>query len=110
MSNSEQHIPDKRDPQEVLFIAETTLPAGEVRLHKDVGKGLTRTLKEVKEDWDIVMVQVSHIISDTEAKIEQKKFKLDEITISLGFNAKGKLAFIAEAGIEASVSIKFTKG
>ncbi|MFH9002063.1 hypothetical protein ACH4E5_02250 [Streptomyces afghaniensis] len=36
-------------------------------------------------------------------------FKVQEVTAKLGLSAKGGLAFIAEAGIEASIEVKFSR-
>jgi len=110
MTNPEQHTSKPRDPKKVLFVGGVALAPGEVNLHRDLGGDLTRSLEEVKEDWNVVMQQVAEIISGTDAKgLAKSGYQFGEINISLGFNAKGKLAFIAEAGVEASVSITFTK-
>lgn len=82
---------------------------GEVQLHKNSGNTLTRKVSQVKEDWNTVMKQVSVIVSDTDVEMSETGYSLNEITISLGFNATGKLAFIAEAGVEASIEITFTR-
>ena len=49
------------------------------------------------------------MVSGTDDRVTAAGYELSEVNISLGFNAKGKLAFIAEAGVEASVSIVFKR-
>jgi len=100
------------DDQVVLFQrGNTPLQPGEVQLHglKEFASRLFgRSIKDVKTDWEKVSKQVAEMISSTVTQAP-KGFSLDEVTISLGFSAQGKLVFIAEAGVEASVEIKFKR-
>jgi hypothetical protein len=104
--NHKSHV----EQQDIFFVTGSTLKGPGVNLHGDTGATLTKKVIEVKEDWNAVMGQVSVIVSETDTVMSETKFVLEEITISLGFNAKGKIAFIAEAGVEASIEIKFKKG
>lgn len=70
---------------------------------------ITRKTDEVKKDFSIILQQLNYIITEADQGSEGSGFKLDEVTISLGFSAKGKIAFIAEAGVEASIEVKFTR-
>ncbi|OPY72632.1 MAG: hypothetical protein A4E64_02891 [Syntrophorhabdus sp. PtaU1.Bin058] len=101
---------EKRSKNQVLFIARETVPSvGNVELHRFKENGLTRTLKEVKDDWRVVSKQVIELVEETEREASGKKYRLDQVTVGLGFNAKGKLAFLAEAGVEASVTVTFKR-
>jgi len=102
----------KKKTDEITFITRGTQPpAGTVDLHREtVGKTLTRKLSEVKDDWRIMSTHVIEMISATDTNIGKAGYSLDEVSVSLGFNAKGKLAFIAEAGVESSVTIVFKRG
>ena len=103
-------LAEVRKHDEVLFIGETKLAAGQVRLHRGgAEKELIRSLEHVKEDWKVVVGQVAEMVSGTDDRVTAAGYELSEVNISLGFNAKGKLAFIAEAGVEASVSIVFKR-
>jgi hypothetical protein len=94
----------------VLFITEsTTLKEPGVQLHNRLTNAVSKKLSEVRDDWNNAMRQVSDIVADTDSKITQSGYLLDEITISLGFTATGKVAFIAEAGVEASIAVKFKR-
>jgi hypothetical protein len=111
------HVPEdqNRDPEQVLFISGTvpeespaTTPG--IKFHKRRGISIvTRTLEEVKEDWKVVVGQVVEMVAVTGERIGVAGFELDQVEISLGFSASGKLAFIAEAGVEASVTIAFKR-
>ena len=96
-----------RDPHQVLFIQGAgALAPGAVELHRSKGDELARSLEEVKGDWNIITMQVAEIVSSTHSGLESEAgFGVDQIEISLGFSAKGKLAFIAEAGVEASIKL-----
>jgi hypothetical protein len=97
--------------RQVPFITAVVAEGPGVTLHKrSAVESVSKTVAELKTDWNEMMQSVTVIIEDTERHTKKVGFKLEEIEIGLGFNAKGKLAFIAEAGVEASVSIKFRKG
>ena len=89
----------------IYFISSgETITPGSVELHNKSTKEITRTLDEVKSDWKQMSEKISAIIAETDIKFEKDSgFKLSEIEIGLAFNAKGKIAFVAEAGAEASI-------
>lgn len=99
------------DPGIVLFQGETPLPPGGVELHslKEItGKLFGRKLEDVKADWKKVSRQVKEMMDSVVTEVP-KGFTFESIEVSLGFSAEGKLVFIAEAGIEASVSLTFKR-
>ena len=95
--------------QEMYFISSSSLTQPGFVDHKQTGSALVKKAEEIKEDWDVVITQLNFIISETEKNTVKNGFEMDEVTISLGFTAKGKIAFIAEAGVEASIEVKFKK-
>lgn len=95
----------KQEDEDIHFVVSTTIAPGTVELHK-APKEITRTLEEVRADWSHMSAQISEIIAGTDVTFEQESgFKLSEIEIGLAFNAKGKLAFLAEVGAEASIKL-----
>jgi len=95
----------------VPFVGPNKLRPGEGEAHglKDIiGSSFTRPLESVTKEVTDVMSSIQEIL----AAIKTKKplgFGLDTIDISLGFDAKGKLSFIAEGGVQATVKIIFKK-
>ncbi|HEX3472081.1 MAG TPA: hypothetical protein VHT28_12940 [Silvibacterium sp.] len=84
---------------------------GTVQLHSFgsvVDKIFGRTVDDVKADFDKVSAQLDAILANAFSKVTAG-MTLDSVEISLGFTAEGKLAFIAQAGVEASVTVTFTK-
>ncbi|MFF0289189.1 CU044_2847 family protein [Streptomyces sp. NPDC005262] len=62
-------------------------------------------LKDLQASFDKIQRQVESIM---EAQATSSHgFGITEVTAKLGISAKGGLAFIAEAGIEASIEVKF---
>lgn len=99
------------DPTIVLFQRAMTLQPGEVRLHgvKEVAERVFgRSLEDVKADWRKVTGQIREMMNAVEAEAV-RGLALDTVTVSLGFSLQGKLVFIAEAGVEASVSMTFKR-
>jgi len=100
--------------REMYFISHATLlkEPGIVE-HKSIGSGigheLSKKVDDIKNDWGRVMESLQFIIGETEKSDTNKKYVLDEITVSLGFSATGKIAFIAEAGVEASIEVTFKR-
>jgi hypothetical protein len=84
---------------------------GTVQLHSFgtvVDKIFGRTVDDVKADFDKVSAQLDAILANAFSKVTAG-MTLDTVEISLGFTAEGKLAFIAQAGVEASVTVTFKK-
>ncbi|HEV2616687.1 MAG TPA: CU044_2847 family protein [Candidatus Acidoferrales bacterium] len=86
--------------------------AGEVELHlfgsNTPGTLFGRSVGDVKKDFEKVSGQVEQILENAFTRAP-KGVRFDSVEISLGFTAKGKLAFIAEAGVQASVTVTFKR-
>ena|ERR1700733_12936020 len=97
--------------QEVEFITTPVSSGNEVFTpHSEYTQSpLRKKVGLIKEDYQVILNQIGFIIGDSDSRVRNTGFSLDEIKISLGFNAKGKLAFIAEAGVEASVEVTFKR-
>jgi len=100
------------DPGIVIFQGNKPLQPGKVELHgfvSDVtGKLFGRSLEEVKTDWRKVSNQIKEMVESVVPEIPTG-FNFDTIEVSLGFSAEGRLVFIAEVGVEASVSLTFKR-
>ena len=72
------------------------------------GKLFGRRLEDVKRDFQRVSAQIADIVEDAFSKAP-RGLSLETVEVSLGFSAAGKLAFVAEAGVEATLSVKFKK-
>jgi hypothetical protein len=104
---------DIDNPDIVLFQGEKPVPkSGSVELHlfgsDTPGTLFGRSVNDVKKDFDKVSGQVQQIL-DNAFTNPPKGVRFESVEISLGFTAKGKLAFIAEAGIETSVKVTFKR-
>ena len=62
-------------------------------------------LKDLQASFDKIQHQVESIMQAQAAS--SHGFGIAEVTAKLGISAKGGLAFVAEAGIEASIEVKF---
>ena len=99
------------DLQIVLFQGEKHFQSGQVELHSlsDLtGKLFGRNLEDVKQDWRRVSAQVGQMV-ESAASAVSKGFSFESVEVSLGFSAEGKLVFVAEAGVEATVSLTFKR-
>ena len=95
----------------VPFVGPNKLRPGEGEAHglKDIiDRSFTRSLGSVTEEVTNVMSSIQEILGNMKTKTPLG-FGIDTIDISLGFDAKGKLAFIAEGGVQATVKISFKK-
>ncbi|MBX6359892.1 CU044_2847 family protein [Pseudacidobacterium ailaaui] len=103
---------DPGDPGIVLFQGPAPVARpGTVQLHSFgsvMDKVFGRTVQDVKADFDKVSAQLDAILAGAFAKVTSG-MKMDEVEISLGFTGEGKLAFIAQAGVEASVKVTFRR-
>jgi len=100
------------DPGIVLFQGpKSLLKAGAVELQSFSGvadKIFGRSVQDVKADFDRVSGQINQMLS-TAFSQTPGGLKLDTVEIALGFSAEGKLAFIAQTGVEATVTVTFKK-
>lgn len=67
-----------------------------------------KRVDDVKADFDRIAEQMNEILQGAFSKITGD-MKMDSVEVSLGFTASGKLAFIAEAGVETSVKVTFKR-
>ena len=65
-----------------------------------------RSLDELKDEWGQMMERLNSLVAAT-AVSATDSFAVDSLEFSLGFSAKGKLVFLAEAGVEATVKLVF---
>jgi hypothetical protein len=95
---------------EVWFVTSGT-PADQpgVTLHKVGERSMARRFDDVKADWERMVGKVVTLADSTDAVSPLSNLKLTELTIELGFTATGKLAFIAEAGVAASITLTFSR-
>jgi hypothetical protein len=66
-----------------------------------------RQVADVKQDFEVRSQQLAQVLEGL--RHEVSGFELDEISIELGFSASGHLVFIAEAGINATVSVTYRR-
>ena len=99
------------DQQDVVFVtgSAATLRPGEVQVQSGTVERVIRSLGDVKKDWQLVIGQVADMIGSSDGPVAERGFRLTEVEVGLGFDARGKLAFIAEAGVEATVTVKFER-
>jgi len=96
------------DPDVVPFAGLPPALPGEFVTHSLKDKLFGRRLEDVKADWAKLSRQISAMIAAT-APVQAAGFHVETVEVSLGFTASGKLAFIAEAGVEASVTISLAR-
>jgi hypothetical protein len=96
------------DPDVVLFAGLPPAEPGDFVAHSLGDKLFGRRLEDVKADWSKISRQIGDMVGAT-APVQAAGFDVDSVEISLGFTATGKLAFIAEAGVEASVTITLAR-
>jgi hypothetical protein len=70
-------------------------------------KLFAREIEDVRADFARVSEQLGTLVSALPSSVSG--FEVDELSIELGFSASGKLVFIAEAGVEATVSVIFRR-
>ena len=95
----------------VLFQGKTKLSPGDVQLHGLASlseRVFGRKLNDVKQDWARITTQIKEMLEATSERAPSG-FALESIEVSLGFSAQGQIVFIAEAGVEASVTVTFKR-
>jgi hypothetical protein len=80
-----------------------------VTLHKVGERSVARRFDDVKADWERMIGNVMTLADSTDAVSPSSNLRLTDLTLELGFTATGKLAFIAEAGVAASITLTFSR-
>ena len=112
MSETEMlNQPDAQDIESVWFISGAQpMSKGVVELHSGAaGDMLVRRLADVQQNWNTINQQIILILESSEAPITKTGFALDEVSVEIGVNAKGQLAFVAEAGVSATFKLIFRR-
>jgi len=99
------------DPDRITFVtAESTLREGEAELHglgEKIGNLFSRSKEDVKAELSKTFDQMHFLLDSLTPSAHG--YEASEVTFELAFSASGKVGFIAEAGIESSISVTFTR-
>ena len=96
--------------QWLVFISDRPLSPGEVDQHglREWWSNLHgRSLDEAKADFRRVFSQVEQLVTYLPRSVQG--YGIEELEVGLAFTAEGQLAFIAKAGIEASIKVLFKR-
>jgi hypothetical protein len=107
---TEAPAPQFEDPQWIVFGGKPTPEPGMAPEHSAfdaLRKLFARNLDDVKADFTRVSNQLTALVDALPDAVSG--FEVDELSIELGFSASGKLVLIAEAGVEATVSVTFRR-
>lgn len=98
------------DPAVMLFSSGYRNPVGVSEDHglRDRAEQLlAKSTEEVKASWMQAIEQMRLLIANAENLAGN--YELREIEFKLGFTAAGTVVFIAQAGIEATISVTFKR-
>lgn len=110
MSESDQLAPALADRRWVLFGGQPAPEPGTAEDHAffdPLRKLFARDIDEVKTDFQKVADQVDALVGTLRSTAGG--FALDEVSVELGFSATGRLVFIAEAGVTATISVTYRR-
>ncbi len=92
----------------VYFVGAQRPQPGTATAHKLIELGLHRPVEEVQSEAERTIEYAARLAEAATKKVPGG-MALESISFSLGFDAKGKLGFIAEAGVTASVEVTFKR-
>jgi hypothetical protein len=98
------------DPEWIVFGGSPVPEPGVAADHgafDPLKKLFARSNKDVEADFGRVTRQLKAVA--TAIPKSETGFEVSEMTVELGFSASGRLVFIAEAGVEATVSVTFRR-
>jgi hypothetical protein len=98
----------QQDTRYVYFISPAKPPPGAATPHAFLDTLYPRRKEEVQQNWKKVINQSVELVSQN-VDSAPEGYQMDQIEVSLGFSATGQLAFIAQAGLEASVKVVFKR-
>jgi hypothetical protein len=84
-------------------------PPSDVELQRHAlfgrGKEVTVSPQQLDGFWKDKVVKLTDTISDAQTSAQPKGFRVDEISFGLAVGAKGGLVFVAEASVEATITV-----
>jgi hypothetical protein len=101
---------DLADPHWVVFGGQPSPEPGMAADHAlfdPVRKLFTRNVEDVRTDFVKVSDQVDKLVNALQKKAGA--YALEEVTVELGFSASGRLVFVAEAGVTATISVTYRR-
>jgi len=98
-----------RRANQLSVIVDSVPPAGTYEQHILGFGAKSLSLDQVTKSWKSTLGQVAQIIRDAGPSASPPGFQLDQIQVALGVTAEGGLAFIAKAGVQATVTIVLKK-
>ncbi|MEE1837451.1 CU044_2847 family protein [Streptomyces sp. SP17KL33] len=101
-----EHTSDEIDEDSEGFVEHGRFPMPWRRSTIEVNEESLR-LKDLQSSFEKIQSQVEAIMQRSATSNSNSRPRIAEVTAKLGISAKGGLAFVAEAGIEASIEVKF---
>lgn len=98
------------DPQWIVFGGTPSPEPGMAQDHSafdPLRRLFARSAVDVRADFSKVRKQIDELVSAMRSEVAG--FELAEVQIELGFSASGRLVFVAEAGVNATVSITYQR-
>ena len=95
--------------EQIFIVApahDTGLREGNLR-RREPEVEVARPFKEILKEWRTMMSQVSTLVDLAYKQGADRALGLEEMEVSIGFSATGKVVFLAEATAEASVTLVF---
>lgn len=94
----------------VPFIRVTAGSPGTADLHGGSSGGLIEVaVKDIASNWQLVVDNAATLVSEALKSAAAHGIALDQVKIGLAFDAKGKLAFVAELNAHGSVELLFKR-
>jgi hypothetical protein len=113
MTERQSDIPERSD--QIIIITETSpAKAGAERDEGDAERAwifgqVEVPIDQVTANWQRTLQQVASLVGEAGPDAVPPGFDLSQFEVSLAVTAEGQLAFIAKAGIQASVKVIFKR-
>lgn len=96
----------KENDNIVPFLISDNIDVGSFEAHSRTKDTIYAGIKELKDEWNSLIESIYPMFEKMPSSLGDKIF-IDEVNMQIGFNAKGKLVFVAEAGADVRFSVKF---
>src|SRR4051794_8057201 len=67
------------------------------------------TSDQLEDFWDKKVIELTDTLASAQAKKPTTGFTVDEISFAIGVGAKGGLLFVAEASLQATITVKLKR-
>jgi hypothetical protein len=103
-------FPQAGDDEPILFVS--AVESSGFKGHSGLDDRLPERVKDLRNNYNAALAQIASMVRDSDRVQANSELRIKEVSVALGFDARGKLGFIAggvEAGVSATITVTLSR-